>query len=73
MTNHWIDIRNANCIMIIGSNAAESHPISFKWVTEAAVRGGIIKTGEVHGVALPAQYVDDYEGDPNYEVMLKVL
>ena len=35
MTNHWIDIRNADCIMIIGSNAAENHPISFKWVAEA--------------------------------------
>ena len=25
--------------MIIGSNAAENHPISFKWVTEAIDRG----------------------------------
>ena len=39
MTNHWIDIRNANCIMIIGSNAAENHPISFKWVTKAMDKG----------------------------------
>ena len=39
MTNHWIDIRNADCIMIIGSNAAENHPISFKWVTKA-MEGG---------------------------------
>jgi formate dehydrogenase major subunit len=42
MTNHWIDIRNADCIMIIGSNAAENHPISFKWVTEAIERGATI-------------------------------
>ncbi len=39
MTNHWIDIRNADCIMIIGSNAAENHPISFKWVTKAMENG----------------------------------
>jgi len=39
MTNHWIDIRNSDCIMIIGSNAAENHPISFKWVTKAIERG----------------------------------
>ena len=39
MTNHWIDLRNADRIMIIGSNAAENHPISFKWVTEAIDRG----------------------------------
>jgi len=39
MTNHWIDIRNSDRIMIIGSNAAENHPISFKWVTAAKERG----------------------------------
>jgi len=39
MTNHWIDIRNADRIMIIGSNAAENHPVSFKWVTKAIERG----------------------------------
>jgi len=39
MTNHWIDIGNSDCIMIIGSNAAENHPISFKWVTRAQEKG----------------------------------
>lgn len=39
MTNHWIDIRNSDCIMIIGSNAAENHPISFKWVAKAIEQG----------------------------------
>ncbi len=39
MTNHWIDIRNADVILIIGANPAENHPISFKWVTEAMDRG----------------------------------
>ena len=39
MTNHWIDLRNSDCILIIGSNAAENHPISFKWVTKAMERG----------------------------------
>jgi len=39
MTNHWIDFRNADVILIIGSNAAENHPISFKWVTMAMERG----------------------------------
>ena len=39
MTNHWIDLRNSDCILIMGSNAAENHPISFKWVTEAMERG----------------------------------
>ncbi len=39
MTNHWIDIRNSDAIMIMGSNAAENHPISFKWINEAMRRG----------------------------------
>ena len=39
MTNHWIDIKNSDCILIMGSNAASSHPISFKWVTDAMKHG----------------------------------
>ena len=39
MTNHWIDIRNSDCILIMGSNAAENHPISMKWVTKAMDKG----------------------------------
>jgi len=39
MTNHWIDIQNSDCILIMGSNAAENHPISFKYVLEAQKRG----------------------------------
>jgi len=42
MTNHWIDFRNADVILIMGSNAAENHPISFKWITEAMERGGTL-------------------------------
>jgi formate dehydrogenase major subunit len=40
MTQHWCDIQNSDCIMIIGSNAAENHPISFKWVTKAMEENG---------------------------------
>ena len=39
MTNHWIDIRNSDCILIMGSNAAENHPVSFKWVNMAKSDG----------------------------------
>jgi formate dehydrogenase major subunit len=42
MTNHWIDIRNSDCILIMGSNAAENHPISFKFVTEAQQGGAML-------------------------------
>ena len=42
MTNHWCDIANANAVMIIGSNAAEHHPISFKWVLKAKDKGAVV-------------------------------
>ena len=39
MTNHWNDIANSDCILIIGSNAAANHPMSFKYVGQAQERG----------------------------------
>jgi formate dehydrogenase major subunit len=42
MTNHWIDIRNSDCILIMGSNAAENHPISMKWVGKAKDKGATL-------------------------------
>jgi len=38
MTNHWVDIKNADLILIMGGNAAEAHPCGFKWVVEAKAR-----------------------------------
>src|SRR5512142_17572 len=35
MTNHWVDLKNSDVILIIGGNPAENHPISFKWITAA--------------------------------------
>jgi len=42
MTNHWNDIKNSDCVFIIGSNAAENHPISFKWVMKAVDNGATL-------------------------------
>jgi len=42
MTNHWIDIQNADVILIMGSNAAENHPISFRYVTQAQEKGATL-------------------------------
>ena len=39
MTNHWNDLQNADVILIMGSNAASNHPISFKWINKAIDRG----------------------------------
>lgn len=38
MTNNWVDIKNADLILMMGGNAAEAHPCGFKWVTEAKAR-----------------------------------
>ena len=35
MTNHWVDIKNADVVLVMGGNAAEAHPCGFKWVMEA--------------------------------------
>ncbi len=35
MTNHWVDIKNANVIVVMGGNAAEAHPVGFRWAMEA--------------------------------------
>lgn len=42
MTNHWIDLKNADVILIMGSNAAENHPISFHWVNKAKENGATL-------------------------------
>lgn len=42
MTNHWGDLANSDCILIMGSNPAENHPISFKWIMRAKNRGATL-------------------------------
>jgi len=40
MTNHWVDLKNTDCALIIGSNCAENHPMAFKWLTVAREKRG---------------------------------
>lgn len=42
MTNHWSDLQNTDCALIMGGNPAENHPISFRWLTKAKEKGGKI-------------------------------
>ncbi|MGS6381277.1 molybdopterin-dependent oxidoreductase, partial [Enterobacter intestinihominis] len=35
MTNHWVDIKNANVVLVFGGNAAEAHAVGFRWAMEA--------------------------------------
>jgi formate dehydrogenase major subunit len=37
MTNHWVDIKNANLVVVMGGNAAEAHPVGFRWAIEAKI------------------------------------
>ncbi len=38
MTNNWVDIKNADVVMVMGGNPAEAHPCGFKWVIEAKIK-----------------------------------
>ncbi len=42
MTNHWIDIGNSDAVLILGSNPAESHPVSARFILKAKENGGKI-------------------------------
>jgi formate dehydrogenase major subunit len=42
MTNHWLDLQNAKVFLIGGSNAAENHVMSVKWVMKAKEKGAKI-------------------------------
>ena len=35
MTNGWVDMKNADMMLIMGGNPAENHPCGFKWAIEA--------------------------------------
>jgi len=35
MTNGWVDVRNADVVLVMGGNPAENHPCGFKWAVEA--------------------------------------
>jgi formate dehydrogenase major subunit len=38
-TDYQQDLMNSDCIVIMGSNMAENHPVGFQWVLEARERG----------------------------------
>jgi len=37
MTNHWVDIKNADLVLVMGGNAAEAHPVGFRWAIDAKI------------------------------------
>jgi formate dehydrogenase major subunit len=40
MTNDWVDIKNSDCVLVIGANPAENHPASMAWVNAAREKNG---------------------------------
>jgi len=42
MTNPIVDLANADCIFVIGSNFAENHPIVSRWVLDAKQHGATV-------------------------------
>jgi formate dehydrogenase-N alpha subunit len=42
MTNHWIDIEHSDAVLIIGSNPAETHPVSVRFLLKVKENGGKI-------------------------------
>lgn len=40
MTNDWVDVKNSDCVLVIGANPAENHPASMAWVNTARDRHG---------------------------------
>lgn len=41
-TNYQQDLANSDCILIMGSNMAEAHPVGFRWPMKAREKGGKI-------------------------------
>jgi formate dehydrogenase major subunit len=42
MTNHYVDLKNAKVFLIEGSNCAENHPMSLRWIMKAKEKGAVI-------------------------------
>src|SRR4030042_5162743 len=40
MTNSWPDIKNADVVLVMGSNTAENHPMGFKFIQKVIDKGG---------------------------------
>ncbi len=40
MTNHWTDYQNTDVFLCIGTNPAENHPVSMRWINRARENRG---------------------------------
>lgn len=56
MTNHYEDVKNSDVIMVLGSNAAECHPMLFKWIMEAKNPNNPITQGKTKLISIDARF-----------------
>jgi formate dehydrogenase major subunit len=47
-TDYQQDLANADCILIMGSNMAEAHPVGFRWPMKARERGAMLVHVDPH-------------------------
>ncbi|MEO0185858.1 MAG: formate dehydrogenase-N subunit alpha, partial [candidate division WOR-3 bacterium] len=83
MTNDWIDIKNADVIMIIGGNPAENHPATFTWINKAREHGAKLivvdprftrsaATAEIYAPIRPGTDIAFVGGLINYTIQNKL-
>lgn len=41
-TNYQQDLANSDCVLFMGSNMAEAHPVAFRWPMKAKAKGGVL-------------------------------
>ena len=59
MTNHFVDMQNADVVMIMGSNAASNHPVTARWIQKTQERGAVILSADPRYTRTSA-YADVY-------------
>ena len=45
-TNYMQDVPNSDCVLFMGSNMAEAHPVGFRWPMKAKERGATLDNEE---------------------------
>jgi formate dehydrogenase major subunit len=57
-------LQHSDCILIVGSNMAECHPVGFQWVMEAKARGATLIHADPRFSLSMAALVHDLGGPP---------
>lgn len=67
----WADYGGWNSVQK-HQGAAYLDSVTIRFIGEAAVLGSVVKSGNVQvAFSLPARYVDEYKGKPNFQFMFK--